>query len=98
MGNNKALGPDGLMAEFYKVFQNQIISDLLTIYNGIIFDPQATLYPLNDSHIILVPKKQGAIHVADFRPISLISSVQKIFSNITASRLQRVIANFVMES
>ncbi|XP_078150208.1 uncharacterized protein LOC144545516 [Carex rostrata] len=98
MGNNKATGPDGLTAEFYKAFQQKIIPDLLQVYNNIILDPQATLHPLNDSHIILVPKKQGATEVADFRLISLINSVQKILSKILANRLQLVIADFVMES
>lgn len=98
MGNNKAPGPDGFTVEFYKAFQHQLIPDLLKVYNNIILDPRATLFPLNDSHIILVPKKQGAIEVSDFRPISLINSVQKIFSKIMANRLQLVIADFVLES
>uniref|UniRef100_J3LTF6 Uncharacterized protein n=1 Tax=Oryza brachyantha TaxID=4533 RepID=J3LTF6_ORYBR len=42
---------------------------------------------LNDALIALLPKKDEAVEVGDFRPISLIHSFGKLFSKILASRL-----------
>lgn len=62
-GNNKAPGPDGLTGEFYKLFQQILAPDLLAVYNYLIQNPDTTLHPLNDSHIILIPKKDEAMQV-----------------------------------
>lgn len=42
---------------------------------------------LNSANIILIPKKTNAIKVSDYRPISLIHSIAKIFSKLLANRL-----------
>jgi mannosylglycoprotein endo-beta-mannosidase len=42
---------------------------------------------INTSLVALIPKIQGADRLQDFRPISLIHSIVKIFSKILASRL-----------
>jgi hypothetical protein len=46
-----------------------------------------TLNLLNMANIVLLPKKEQAERVGEFRPISLVHSVAKIFSKILASRL-----------
>jgi predicted site-specific integrase-resolvase len=51
--------------------------------------------PLNDSHITLIPRKQGATEVKDFRPISLLNFMQKIFSKLLANRLQPIIHQLI---
>jgi hypothetical protein len=42
---------------------------------------------LNNAYITLLPKKEGATHIWDFRPISLIHSIAKIFSKSLSHRL-----------
>jgi hypothetical protein len=42
---------------------------------------------INKAIIVLIPKKQGADTLQDFRPISLLHSLIKIFSKILARRL-----------
>jgi hypothetical protein len=42
---------------------------------------------LNSANIVLLPKKLEALRVTDFRPISLIHSIAKIFSKLLANRL-----------
>lgn len=42
---------------------------------------------INDAHLVLLPKKQGACEPNEFRPISLVHSLAKIFSKILARRL-----------
>jgi hypothetical protein len=45
------------------------------------------LWKLNCAYITLIPKKQDAIHVKDFRPISLVHSFAKLVTKILANRL-----------
>ena len=42
---------------------------------------------LNSANIILLPNKADALRVTDFRPISLIHSIAKIFSKMIVNRL-----------
>ena len=40
----------------------------------------------------LIPKKTGAMELRDFRPISLISGVYKVYGKLLAERLKKVIS------
>jgi hypothetical protein len=50
---------------------------------------------VNAAHIVLIPKLDGAAMVRDYRPISLIHGVIKIFMKILATRLSRRIAELI---
>jgi mannosylglycoprotein endo-beta-mannosidase len=50
---------------------------------------------LNSANIILIPKKPDAIKISDYRPISLIHSIAKIFSKLLANRLAPVLDDIV---
>jgi hypothetical protein len=50
---------------------------------------------LNDAYITLLPKKEGAISVGDFRPVSLIHNIAKIVSKAMAMRLVDPISQLV---
>ena len=53
---------------------------------------------LNASFLSLIPKKNNALNIKDFRPISLIGSVYKLLSKVLANRLRRVLDNLISES
>ena len=53
---------------------------------------------LNALFIALIPKKQNATNIRDFRPISLIGSVYKLLSKVLANRLRRVLDHLISES
>lgn len=53
---------------------------------------------LNPSFIVLIPKKDDASQLNDFRPISLIRSLYKILAKVLAKRFSRVIGSIISEN
>ena len=53
---------------------------------------------LNAIFIALIPKKNGASNIRDFRPISLVGSVYKILAKVLANRLKEVLDQLISES
>jgi mannosylglycoprotein endo-beta-mannosidase len=53
---------------------------------------------LNKANIILLPKKDGAENVRDFRPISLIHAIAKIFTKVLALRLAPLMGQLISTS
>ena len=53
---------------------------------------------LNATFIALVPKKNGASNIRDFRPISLVGSVYKILAKVLANCLKEVLDQLISES
>lgn len=47
------------------------------------------------SYIALIPKKEGAVCLSDFRPVSLVGSTYKIISKCLALRLKEVLPGIV---
>ena len=50
---------------------------------------------LNKAHMVLLPKKEDARCLGDFRPISLTHSIAKLFSKILATRLSLVLNDLI---
>ena len=46
---------------------------------------------LNATFLALIPKKNSASNIRDFRPISLVESVYKILAKVLANRLKEVL-------
>jgi hypothetical protein len=55
-------------------------------------------YSLNATFVALIPKKQNATNIRDYRPISLVGSIYKILSKVLANRLKLVLDGLVSES
>jgi hypothetical protein len=95
---NKSPGPDGYIVEFYKQFKEMLMPDLIKVFDKFISALKITLFPLNDSYITLILKKEIALKPSEFRPISLINSIQKIFSKAMAQRFQRHIPELLSDT
>ena len=55
--------------------------------NALYFRRDRGFSSLNQALVVLLPKKDEAVEMRDFRPISLVHSFGKIFSKLLASRL-----------
>ena len=87
MSSDKAPGPDGFTGAFFKGCWEIIKDDVMAAMHSLFHLNDQSFELLNSVSIILLPKKADALKVSDFRPISLIHSIPKIFSKLLANRL-----------
>lgn len=96
-GSDKSPGPDGFNFKFFKEFWPLIKDDFFKLMSE--FHTNGRLVKgLNSSFVTLIPKKEDAIELGDFRPISLINGVYKIISKILAKRLSKVLDGVISET
>lgn len=74
-----------------------MVPDLLEVFRSVT-NQGLTLHPLNSSYIVLLQKKESATKPQDYRPISLVHAVQKIFSKILANRIQHTLKDLIDET
>jgi retron-type reverse transcriptase len=87
MPSDKAPGPDGFTGAFFKASWEIIKYDIMAAINSLYAMNSQSFQFLNSANIVLLPKKNDALRVTDYRPISLIHSIAKIFSKLLANRL-----------
>uniref|UniRef100_A0A453BAR3 Uncharacterized protein n=1 Tax=Aegilops tauschii subsp. strangulata TaxID=200361 RepID=A0A453BAR3_AEGTS len=87
MPSDKAPGPDGFTGLFFKKCWGIIKHDLMRVIQC--FDSLHTtnLHWLNSANVVLLPKKDGAESIVDYRPISLIHGIAKIIAKVLSIRL-----------
>jgi mannosylglycoprotein endo-beta-mannosidase len=82
-----ALGPDGYTGIFFGKCWHIIRGDAMAAIYSLHALHCGDLNLLNKSNIVLVPKKDGAENVSDYRPIILIHAIAKIITKALALRL-----------
>ncbi|XP_073355220.1 uncharacterized protein [Aegilops tauschii subsp. strangulata] len=92
---DRAPGPDGFSGAFYKAAAEIILDDLVLAFQQLHCMNQTGLHLLNGAHVVLLAKKDGASSMADYRPISLLHSVAKLFSKVLAMRLAKRIDTLI---
>ena len=97
MEGDKAPGLDGFSLAFYhhcwEVVKRGVLAVFEEFYQHSKFEKS-----LNATFIALIPKKNGASNIRDFRPISLVGSVYKILAKVLANRLKEVLDQLISES
>jgi hypothetical protein len=84
---DKAPGPDGFTFAFFKRSWDTIKADIMEVVHAFGTMHADNFHWLNSANIVLIPKKEGADVITDYRPISLIHSIAKIIAKMLALRL-----------
>jgi len=84
---NKAPGPDGFTGKFYKVCWPTIKTDIMAAISAVWSRKLGNFELLNSAFITLLPKKDDATNIRDYRPISLVHSFAKLVTKLLANRL-----------
>lgn len=95
MKNNKAPHPDDFPAEFYKECWDIIQGDLMSMFHDL-FNGQLQLFKLNFGTVTLLPKKEEAVCIVQFRRICLLIVSFKIFTKVGTNCLTQI-ANSVVQ-
>jgi hypothetical protein len=95
--HNKSPGPDGFNAEFLQKCWPIIKKDFHDLCNQF-HQGNLCLESINSCYITLVPKKDDASTVHDYRPISLLNCTLKLITKLLANRLQLVIMDLIHEN
>ena len=84
---NKSPGMDGIPYEFYKYAPPAFINEILILFNKIFL---SETIPMNFKKSIIIPlfKKGDANLVSNYRGLSLIDSIAKIFNSILLQRIE----------
>jgi hypothetical protein len=83
----KAPGPDGFNGVFYRRCWTIIRTEIVAAFDHLYRLGGGDFASLNRAMVCLLPKKNQAVRVKDYRPISLIHSFAKLFSKVLARRL-----------
>ena len=95
MDSNKTPGSDGLPAEFYKIFWNDIADFLLGSINYAYKTGQLSVSQKRGI-VKLIPKKDAEpYYVKNWRPISLLNCDYKLATKAVANRLKQVLPNLI---
>ena len=97
MEHNKAPGPDGFPAEFYQFFWETIKADLIQLFVEF-HRGELPLHSLNFGVITLLPKKEDATKVQQYRLICLLNVSFKIFTKVLTNRLSVVAQKIIRPS
>ncbi|WVZ60059.1 hypothetical protein U9M48_010126 [Paspalum notatum var. saurae] len=89
MKPNKAPGPDGFLAEFYRHFWETVKGDLMQMFCDL-SKGDLPLFSLNFGVITLIPKVQEANVIQQYRQICLINVSYKIFTKVATNRLSSI--------
>ena len=81
---DKALGLDGFTMTFYHHCWRVVEKDILAVFEEF-FQHCKFEKSFNATFIALIPKKNDASNIKDFRPISLVGSVYKILAKVLAN-------------
>lgn len=95
--NNKSPEPDGFSNEFIEGCWPLIADDFMLLCQEF-HRGEVCLRSINNSHIVLIPKKDGPQSVSDYRPISLLNSSIKLITKMLANRLQKQIKRLVHQN
>ncbi|KAL4633515.1 hypothetical protein ACB092_04G128100 [Castanea dentata] len=97
MEGDKASSPNGFSMVFFHHCWIVVEKDVLVVFEEF-YQHCKFEKSLNTTFIALIPKKNDASNIHDFRPISLVGSMYKILAKVLANRLKVVFDQLISES
>ena len=94
MNGDKAPSPDGFTLFFWQSCWDFVNEEILEMFKEF-YDQNIFLKSLNNTFLVLLPKKGGAEKLGDFRPINLLGGLYKLLAKVLANRLKKVIGKVV---
>lgn len=96
MNLDKAPGPDGFIPAFYQKHRDIVGTDIVQMVDKF-FQEGVLPAGINETNIVLIPKKKHSTQVGDLRPISLYNVLIKIITKILANRMKHILDGVVSE-
>ena len=97
MPSNKSPGPDGYTTKFFKASWSIIGLDFTTAVQSF-FSKGFLPKGLNTTILALIPKKDIATEMKDYRPISCCNILYKVISKIIANRLKGTLPSCIFST
>lgn len=96
MHPDKSPGPDGMNPAFYPRFWDIIGNDITSACINVL--TTSSISPgMNDTLVILIPKKTNPVSTNDLRPISLCNVMMKIITKMPANRMKLIMPSIISE-
>lgn len=94
---DKSAGPDGLNPtfnqNFWKIMGEEVFQCCIKWLKEVSFPAN-----LNDTMIVLIPKKDGPYCMKDLRPIALCNVLYKIIAKVLSNRLRIILPDIITEN
>jgi mannosylglycoprotein endo-beta-mannosidase len=97
MERNKSPGPDGFPVEFYQKNWEVIKKDLMAMFAQL-RTGELPLFKLNFGVITLLPKKEDASRIEQYRPICLLNVSFKVFTKVGTNQVTNIAQKVIRPS
>ncbi|GFZ15713.1 P-loop containing nucleoside triphosphate hydrolases superfamily protein [Actinidia rufa] len=94
---DKAPGPDGFSIAFMQHCWLVIKEDIMVVFEQVHVEGDFEK-SLNATFIVLIPKKDGALDIGDYRPISFIGCIYKVLAKVLTRRMAKVMDRLITEN
>ena len=88
LDSNKSVGPNSILTKILKLLEDDISSQLSEIFN-ITFSSGVFPSILKTAKVIPVHKKDSKLDISNYRPISLLSNIEKILERLMYNRMYK---------